>query len=407
MITATIDDQYERIKGDLISRGLTYDRLLDDVLDHICCMVEESMQQGSDFDTSYECVLGSIEEKRLRELQHLTLLNLDKKFQRMKNFTYLFGLTSAILAIIGSIFKRLHWPGAGVLLTVGITLIVLVFLPLYFYTGYKEQPERKNPVYAIVGYLTLAFLLTGALFKIMHWPGANVAILTSTGFLLIGFIPLYVVNIFQRSGKEKLALPYVVMLLMGIAVMMLFLNVRVSRQYMDLYMEESVQNDVRVAEVQGRTAELLTWMNDSPDTGRKMDIDKIHDRARELQVLITTMQEMMKAHVNQAGVSITELVEKDNIAAGRESILDSGNGEAFSLRAKQFLALLCELIDDPVTQIQIEDHMEFTGSVMQMEFRKKSVAESPLVRNYYNLSDAAKGIALSEYVAIQYLMHQK
>ena len=30
-------------------------------------------------------------------------------------------------------------------------------------TNYREQTEKKNPVYAIVGYLTLALLLAGAL----------------------------------------------------------------------------------------------------------------------------------------------------------------------------------------------------------------------------------------------------
>ena len=120
MIAATIDENYERIKGDLVSRGLTYDRLMDDVLDHVCCMVEEFMNLGEDFETSYERVLDSIGETRLSEIQHQTLLNLDKKFQRMKNFTYVFGLSSAALTIVGSLFKTMHWPGAGILLTVGI-----------------------------------------------------------------------------------------------------------------------------------------------------------------------------------------------------------------------------------------------------------------------------------------------
>ncbi len=57
MIAATIDDHYERIRDDLVSRGLTYDRLIDDVLDHVCCMVEEFMSHGNDFETSYDQVL--------------------------------------------------------------------------------------------------------------------------------------------------------------------------------------------------------------------------------------------------------------------------------------------------------------------------------------------------------------
>jgi len=31
-------------------------------------------------------------------------------------------------------------------------------------------------------------------FKRLHWPGAGILLLLSAGFLIIGFIPLYVVN---------------------------------------------------------------------------------------------------------------------------------------------------------------------------------------------------------------------
>ena len=68
MIAAAIDENYERIRSDLVSRGLTYDRLIDDVLDHVCCMVEEAMNQGTDFEVSYDHVLDSIGEKRLPEI---------------------------------------------------------------------------------------------------------------------------------------------------------------------------------------------------------------------------------------------------------------------------------------------------------------------------------------------------
>ena len=201
MIAAVIDDNYDRIRNDLVRLGLSYDRLMDDMLDHVCCMVEEGMEEGRDFESSYHQVLDTIGDKSLPEIQHQTLLNLDKKFQRMKNFTYVFGLSSAIVTILGSLFKKMHWPGAGILISVGMVLIVLVFLPLYFFTNHKEQAEKKNPVYSIVGYLTIALLLAGATFKIMHWPGAGSMIYASIGFLLIGFIPLYVVNVFHQFTK--------------------------------------------------------------------------------------------------------------------------------------------------------------------------------------------------------------
>ena len=155
MIAAIIDDNYERIKADLIGRGLTYDRLLDDLLDHICCLVEEDMETGKDFESSYNQVLDSIGEKRLPEIQHQTLLNLDKKFQRMKKYTYYIGLSGAISALVGSFFKLLHWPGSNILIALALLIIVGFFLPMYFIMSHREQAEKKNPAYSIVGFLTL------------------------------------------------------------------------------------------------------------------------------------------------------------------------------------------------------------------------------------------------------------
>jgi hypothetical protein len=406
MIAAVIDDNYERIKSDLARLGLTYDRLIDDMLDHVCCMVEENMEEGSDFESSYSQVLDTIGEKSLPEIQHQTLLNLDKKFQRMKNFTYIFGLSSAILTILGSFFKRMHWPGAGIMITVGLVLIVLVFLPLYFISNHREQVEKKNPVYAIVGYLTIALLLAAATFKIQHWPGAGWLIYSSIGFILIGFIPLYVVNVFQRSGKEKANLPYLVMLLVGIACVMLMGNINMSKDLLDIYVDEALANEDRVEVAQERTASLLELALDSSHMDQQATISKIHDQARDLQVMITGMQEGMIAYVDQPGASIEEVNWKDNKNAGREAIIDNGAGVAFITEAKKYAAMLDELVKDPVANAQIEDHLEFTTLVWDFEHGRDGVIDSPLMKNYYKNTDAAKGIALAEYVAVAYLLHQ-
>jgi len=406
MIAAVIDDNYERIKSDLARLGLTYDRLIDDMLDHVCCMVEENMEEGSDFESSYSQVLDTIGEKSLPEIQHQTLLNLDKKFQRMKNFTYIFGLSSAILTILGSFFKRMHWPGAGIMITVGMVLIVLVFLPLYFISNHREQVEKKNPVYAIVGYLTIALLLAGATFKIQHWPGAGWLIYSSIGFILIGFIPLYVVNVFQRSGKEKANLPYIVMLLVGIACVMLMGNINMSKDLLDIYVDEALANEGRVEVAQERTASLLELSLDSSHMDQQATISKIHDQARDLQVMITGMQEGMIAYVDQPGASIEEVHWKDNRSAGKDAILDNGAGVAFITEAKKYAAMLDELVKDPVANAQIEDHLEFTTLVWDFEHGRDGVRDSPLMKNYYKNTDAAKGIALAEYVAIAHLLHQ-
>ena len=79
------------------------------------------------------------------------------------------------------------------------------------------------------------------------------------GFLILGFIPLYVVNVFQRSGKEKVTLPYIVMLLVGIAIVVLFTNVNMSKNLLNIYRNDAIANEERVEELQKRTAKLWNW----------------------------------------------------------------------------------------------------------------------------------------------------
>lgn len=406
MSAAVIDHNYERIRGDLISRGLTYDRLLEDVMDHVCCMLEEELDRGDDFETSYRRVLDSIPEKQLPLIQHQTLLNLDKKYQRMKKFTYVFGLISALIIILGSAFKKLHWPGAGILLTVGVIMTVFGFLPFYFRTSYKELAEKKNPIYGIVGYITLALLLLGALFKIMHWPGAGIALYTSAAFLMVGFIPLYVVNIFQKSGKEKIVLPYIVMVLVGISLVMLIGNVRMAKYALDLYRTEAVSDEKQLEQVRERTAALLENAGDTVPADVRSDMSKIHQEARALLAMISTMQDGLKDFVGQPGVETAELTAIDNTRAGREVIADSGMGMEFLSDARNYRALLAELVKDPVTMSQIDDHLHLMSSMGTMEYGGSDVTESPMIRVYYKNGSAALGIALSEYVAIAYLLHQ-
>jgi hypothetical protein len=272
--------------------------------------------------------------------------------------------------------------------------------------NHREQPERKNPVYAIVGYLTIALLLAGATFKIMHWPGAGYLLYASVGFLLLGFVPLYVVNVFQRSGKEKASLPYLAMLLVGIACVMLIGNINISRNLIDIYLEGSLANETRVEEVQDATAALLEQPRDSTYMGQWSTITKIHDQARDLQVMLTGMQEGMIAYVGQAGSDISDVRGKDNRMAGRQAMLENGAGAAFIMEARKFAAMLDELISEEPARSEIEDHLEFTGMIWEYEHGHTGVEKSPLIKNYYKNTDASKGIALAEYVAIAYLLHK-
>lgn len=404
MICVTIDDNLDRIRSDLVRRGLTYDPLMDDLLDHVCCLVEEGMNEGGDFESTYSHVLDSIGEKSLHEIQHRTLLNLDRKFQNMKKYTYIIGLSAALLSLVAALFKKLHWPGAGVLIALAVLVIVGVFLPMYFIVNHREQSEKKNPVYAIVGYFTLAVLIVSILFKIMHWPGANMLMQLGFAVLIIGFVPLYVVNAFQKAGKEQTRLPYIVMLLLGISLVVLISSVRMSGYAINLYLEDVVKTEQYLGDIDSRTGEMIKMVSDSGYVDKRSQVLEIHDQAEQLQGMVARMRGSLLESVGQSGAGIGDMERKDIRMKGWIASKDYDFESEFMLETLKFKALLDQMFMDPLLRAQLDDHLAFAAELWPYEFGARFVVGAPFIINYHMLAKVSKGLALSEYLAVEYLV---
>lgn len=77
--------------------------------------------------------------------------------------------------ILGILFKTLHWPGANVLLvSSGILLVITLALLLVR----KRGPITVQLHFPALLMGSLIAVVTGGLFKIMHWPGANMLLMT-------------------------------------------------------------------------------------------------------------------------------------------------------------------------------------------------------------------------------------
>lgn len=406
MIDIIIDEKVEWIESDLIGRGLKYGSLREDLIDHICCLLEESMNTGKDFDSSYSEILESIGDNRLREIEHQTLLELDQKFQKMKKLTYIIGIVSAIVILFGSLSKRMHWPLAGIELTLGLIAIVFVFLPLYFVVTYREQSDKKGIIYPVIGYLTIASLLTGVIFRIQHWPGANTVLIIAMAVLIIGFVPLYLVNAFQKAKGEKIGLPYIVMLLVALGITSLAINVNMAKEELDDYRAEAIINKQKTSLVEERCNQLILFVAENPEVDSADQIKEIHKKANELQTMIDNMLEEMMIAIKEPGIGLEDMRKGDRTGAGRKVIIDNGWGRSFMNDSRDYLSMLSDLIKDPVVLAQIEDHMEYTGKIWYNEWGYDEVIYDPAITIYYKHTEVAKGIALSEYVAVDYLLNK-
>lgn len=91
----------------------------------------------------------------------------------MKQKLYILGTAAVLVTITGVLFKTNHLPGAAILLTTGIALLVIFFLPLALWDQYRISRNRKPLLLYIVLWITCMAAFTILFFKILQWPGAG------------------------------------------------------------------------------------------------------------------------------------------------------------------------------------------------------------------------------------------
>ena len=77
-------EQIERIEGQVITAGISFSHLAEDLTDHICCDVEDLMKHGESFEQAFENVKDKIGIEGLKNIESQTLLFINQNYLIMK-----------------------------------------------------------------------------------------------------------------------------------------------------------------------------------------------------------------------------------------------------------------------------------------------------------------------------------
>ncbi len=199
-------NQIELIESDVERARIILETLSQELVDHICCEVENEMEKnGKTFEEAYAIIKQQTGIQVLQKIQENTLYLIDKKYALMKNTMKITGTISLATLAMGTLFKIMHWPGAGPMLLFGFALLCLVFFPAAIYISNSEGKTKSLPVLNFSLLIGGTSFMAGILFKVMHWPGSGTLLLTGWAVLLGIFLPilLYVKLKEATSGKEK------------------------------------------------------------------------------------------------------------------------------------------------------------------------------------------------------------
>ncbi len=195
------DEQVDSIAKRVGESNLKLPKLKDDILDHLCCVIEHELAQGKDFNGLLEAAIAELAPNGLKDLERKTVFLLNsKKITFMKKLLFITGFLGALSLTLGAMFKILHYPGANSLFIAGLMLLLLVFVPMFSYSRYKLSIARPRieKLQLIFGATAAVIVGLSGIFKVLHLMGANLLMMLGTLVFALGFLPMLFISLYRR-----------------------------------------------------------------------------------------------------------------------------------------------------------------------------------------------------------------
>ena len=197
------DEQVEYVLNEIKARGVTIEDLQYNLLDHMCCIIENEMRDEDDFYQFVNAVFPRFFNENLVEIEKETILLVTfKNYYAMKKTMYFTSVLVTAFMILFSLFKIFHLPGAGALFVITVVLFSSLFLPLVILIKLKDESKKTEKMVYSFGFLLGISTSIGVLFKLMHWPYAGILMLSGVSIFTFIYVPLYYITQ-SRTTKDK------------------------------------------------------------------------------------------------------------------------------------------------------------------------------------------------------------
>ncbi|PTM05303.1 MAG: hypothetical protein DA405_04180, partial [Bacteroidetes bacterium] len=195
-------EQESIIENFVLAQGIKIPTLRDDLIDHLCCVVESELGKEKSFEQILDEAVKDLAPKGLQEIQHQTIFLLNsKRIIAMKKVLYFTGFIGSLALTAGVTFKLMHWPWANVLFIIGFLFLLLIFIPLLAIDRYKVSLSKAVSVKTKIIMGAIAAIITGlsGLFKMMHLQGADLLLIFGAFIFAFGFLPFYFFTMYKKS----------------------------------------------------------------------------------------------------------------------------------------------------------------------------------------------------------------
>jgi hypothetical protein len=200
---AELSDATYDVIAQRVTVTITDVQLQSELIDHCCCAVEELMNLGMPCEEAIDRAFLRLAPDGLHEIEDaFNHIQTPLILMIMKKTLYFSGFIATFCILIGLMFKIMHWPGATAILVAGnLSLSVCLIAILYGLLTNKTTLPRitfSRILFGIVGGMLLA---SGIFFKIMHWPGANILLVIGMFLITFIFLPIFFWQLYRSEMK--------------------------------------------------------------------------------------------------------------------------------------------------------------------------------------------------------------
>ncbi len=235
----------------------------------------------------------------------------------MKQKIYIPGVVTVLIILTGAVFKLNHIPGAGWLLTAGVATLVFVFLPAALINNYKGEGNRQNKLLYIVTWITCFVVFTAMLFKIQHWPYAGLLLIVALPFPYVVFLPVFLIVTSKNKNFSIYSTVFILLLLAGNSVFTALLSLNVTKN--------RITDSYNLSRNYNRIEAALTRIPDrNAESPLDLKIDEVLKITHDYKQLILKQEGISTVQWNNDAGSL-ERPDSKGLAA--HDLLDAGEPE--------------------------------------------------------------------------------
>lgn len=210
MMHSLTDEQFEELENQLIKAGLRHQALFHDLLDHYYCLTTYYMDGGASFDMAASMAYQELAPDGFNSIDQELQFLLQFNFQiRMNRILYVGAFLATTGQALYVLFRNLRWPGANLLLLMGCAALFFMVLPVwvtqFLRTSHQMSSLRQTRI--VSGFFGLGLFALGSAFKLLHLPTANIQIILGISGLVLVFFPLFFWEQYKDSIRKGELLP--------------------------------------------------------------------------------------------------------------------------------------------------------------------------------------------------------